>query len=345
MMQDTHTTSHTHPCISAHYIKAEAQRLGFHACGIAPAAPVHTAHTRLYQQFVDEGRLADMNYLANHQDKRFNPSLLVPGVRSIICVALNYLPQHPLPPHQWQPAWYAYGDDYHDVMKQRLNALLCSLQHHANTALGTPTEGAETPTLTGRCFCDTAPVMERYWAWRSGLGWIGHNHLLYVPGIGSACFLGEVFIDAEVDEYDSPIASPCSGCDACVRACPTRALSTEADFDARKCLSYLTIENRANELPEWAAAHMHPCFYGCNRCLEACPHIRRAKATDVPEFQPRPIWQNRTPEDWVQLSREDYQKTFRGSAVKRAKYEGLMRNIHAMHHAHPPHTHTSDPEK
>lgn len=345
MMQTAHTHTPHSVCISAQLIKAEAQRLGFHACGISPAAPVHPLHTRLYRQFVNEGRLADMNYLANHLEKRFNPSLLMPGVRSIISLALNYMPQHPLPQNQWQPAWYAYGDDYHDVMKERLNALLCNLQTHADCTFVPHKEDPQKHAFSGRCFCDTAPVMERYWAWRCGLGWIGHNHLLYVPGIGSACFLGEVFIDAEVDPYDAPIASPCSGCDACVRACPTKALSAETDFDARKCLSYLTIENRANQLPEWAALKMHPCFYGCNRCLQACPHIRRAKATDVAEFQPRTIWHTNTSEDWLQLSREDYQKAFRGSAIKRAKYEGLMRNIHAMNQVQPHHTTATDTEK
>ena len=292
--------------ISTH-VKAEAHRLGFALCGMAPATPVEAGVAASYRRWLDEGGQAGMHYLKNHFAKRMDPCLLVPGTRSVVSVAMNYRPSRVAP----GIAWYAQGHDYHDLMRQRLTALLEAVGGH------------------GRCFVDTAPVPERYWAWRCGLGWIGHHGQLVVPGQGSAFFLGELFLEEECDAYDTPMADHCGTCTRCLDACPTGAIG--GLFRAERCLSYLTIEHRG-ELPSWAGDKMGEMFYGCDRCLRACPHLHALPASD-PLLQPSEALLHMTPGDWQQLTVTQYQALFRGSAVKRAKYEGLVRNIR---HAFPP---------
>lgn len=183
--------------------------------------------------------------------------------------------------------------------------------------------------LGGRAFCDTAPVSERYWAWRAGLGFIGKNTLLIIPHKGSYFFLGELFLTSPYDSYDSPLGNKCGRCTRCMDACPGGALYAPFRMDARRCLSYLTIENR-DALPPGTAAEMDHCIYGCDRCQMACPHNRFAVPTTIPELQPRPALLAMTRDDWRHLTYEQYLELFRHSAVKRAKYEGLMRNIRAV---------------
>ena len=197
-----------------------------------------------------------------------------------------------------------------DVMRQKLRSL------------------AERLGLKGRAFCDTAPLDEHYWAWRGGLGWLGRHTQLILPGAGSYFFLGELVLTAEADAYDAPMPSRCGTCRACIQACPAGALSADGGIDARRCLSYLTIEWRG-PLPSGTAALMGHCVYGCDRCAEACPHNRLARPTAEPALQPRPEFLNMTAAGWRALTPEDYRRIFKGSAVKRAKYEGLMRNIRA----------------
>lgn len=299
-------------------IKAEASRLGFFVCGFARAEPVSEAMRRHYLGWLADGRNADMAYLGNNLDKRFDPRLLMPGVKTIVVVAQNYFPARRLPEGEPQIADYALGLDYHDIVKQKLRQL-----------------AATVGIADHRAFVDTAPVLERYWAVRAGLGWIGKNQQLIIPHAGSEFFLGELFVTVELPP-DEPLPNRCGTCHRCVDACPTHALSLPATcvegygditrFDARLCLSYQTIENRG-ELTVGAKAAMGDTFYGCDRCQRACPWNRFAKPSTEPLLQPREELLAMTRQKWENLTEEDYRRLFKGSAVKRAKYEGLMRNI------------------
>lgn len=299
--------------VLSHKIKAEAARLGFSACGITSANT--TTNREHLRKWLDRGYQANMEYLENHFDKRCNPRLLVENAQSIICVALNYYPQKTLSDDQIQFAYYAYGKDYHDVMKDKLSRLF----EYINTEL---------VPINGRVFCDTAPVAERHWAQQAGLGWIGKNTLLVIPRAGSYFFLGELIIDAEL-AYDTPASNRCGNCNRCIQACPTGALEKPYWLNANKCLSYLTIENKG-EISEEYTPKMGNCVYGCDRCQKACPWNRFAKPNTISELQPSEEFLNMTPEDWEKLTIEEYRTLFKGSAVKRAKYEGLMRNIKAI---------------
>lgn len=301
-------------------IKAEASRLGFFVCGFARAEPVSEAMRLHYLGWLADGRNADMAYLGNNLDKRFDPRLLMPGVKTIVVVAQNYFPARRLPEGEPQIADYALGLDYHDIVKQKLRQL-----------------AATVGIADYRAFVDTAPVLERYWAVRAGLGWIGKNQQLIIPHAGSEFFLGELFVTVELPP-DEPLPNRCGTCHRCVDACPTHALSLPATcvegygditrFDARLCLSYQTIENRG-EMTVDAKAAMGDTFYGCDRCQRACPWNRFAKPSTEPLLQPREELLAMTRQKWENLTEEDYRRLFKGSAVKRAKYEGLMRNIKA----------------
>ena len=310
--------------ISAATLKELAARIGFSACGIAPAEPVAPWRAEELRAWLAEGCYGEMDYLARNVDKKLDPRLLVEGARSVVSLAVNYYPgdegfapsQNGEEENAWRLARYAYGTDYHDVVKQMLRELLAAL-------------GLEEGT-DGRCFVDTAPVDEKYWAVRCGLGWRGRHTQLIIPNAGSFFFLGELILTHECDAYDEPQRNRCGTCHACLDACPTHALRGDGTMDARRCLSYLTIEYRG-ELPEEAQAKMSPCFYGCDRCAEVCPWNKRfARRTEVELLQPRPAILAMKPEDWRHLTREKYQELFRKSAVKRAKFEGLTRNLSAM---------------
>lgn len=292
-------------------IRAEALRLGFFACGIAKAEPVDITTQRQIHEWLNVGGHADMAYMLNHEDKRLNPLLLMDGVKSIVCVALNYAPSKHFPEGEYKIAAYALGKDYHSIVKEKLHMLA--------KAIGLGSEDY-------RAFCDSAPVLERYWAVKAGLGWIGRNHQLIVPHAGSMIFLGELFIKEETD-YDKPMENRCGDCHKCIDACPTKVLGMEP-FCAEHCLSYQLIENR-NELSDEAKKTMGDTIYGCDRCQQACPWNRFASPSSEPQLQPKEELLNMTRTKWEQLSEEDYRKLFKGSAVKRAKYEGLIRNIKA----------------
>ena len=292
-------------------IKAEALRLGFFACGIAKAEPVDVATQRQMHEWLDVGGHADMAYMLNHEDKRLNPLLLMDGVKSIVCVALNYAPSKHFPEGEYKIAAYALGQDYHTIVKEKLHLLA--------KAIGFGSDDY-------RAFCDSAPVLERYWAVKAGLGWIGRNHQLIIPHAGSMFFLGELFIKEETD-YDKPMENRCGDCHKCIDACPTKVLGMDP-FCAEHCLSYQLIENR-KELSDEAKNTMGDTIYGCDRCQQACPWNRFASPSSEPQLQPKEELLNMTRTKWEQLSEEDYRKLFKGSAVKRAKYEGLIRNIKA----------------
>lgn len=298
-------------------LKAEASRLGFTACGTAPVAQVDEDTACHFLSWIEQGKHASMEYLAKNIDKRLNPGLLVEGAQSIISVALNYHPSKLLDPTaQYEFATYAYGQDYHEVMKSRLTALLNCL--HSMLPEGHPRQA--------RIFCDTAPLLEKYWAWRCGLGWIGKNTQLIIPQAGSAFFLGEIIIDVPFSQYDSPMDEQCGNCTRCLDECPTQALYAPYRLDSAQCLSYQTIENRG-EIPAEIACKMGNCIYGCDRCRTICPWHRFASPTQVAEFAPTEAFLSLTRAELEALTPDKYRTIFKKTAIKRAKYEGLMRNI------------------
>lgn len=326
-------------------IKAEAQRLGFSACGAARSAPVDEDTAVQVRRWIAKGQYADMTYMANYTEKRLNPNLLVPHTKTILSLAMNYAPAQTMPAGEYQLAAYALGLDYHDIMKKRLRALasifpkveevfaeLSDLSDRSDSSELSdvaPSSSVNLPPPEIRVFVDTAPVLERYWAWKAGLGWVGKSHQLIIPKAGTMFFLGEIFLPYELDEYDEPMKNRCGGCHRCIDACPTCALAEETGLDAERCLSYQLIENRG-KLSDKAKAAMGDTIYGCDLCQKACPWNRFSTPNTTPEFQPKPELLQMKKEDWHNLTIEQYRQLFKGSAVKRAKYEGLKRNIDAQ---------------
>ncbi len=296
-------------------IKAEALRLGFSACGVAPAEVVDEAAASRYAAWLADGCHGEMGYLERGLEMRLDPRKLVEGARTVVSVALNYYPAREMDAAGYTFARYAYGKDYHDIMRHKLRQLMAalSLADYAD----------------GRCFCDTAPIDERYWAWRAGLGWTGRSGQLVLPSAGTYFFLGELVLIHPADAYDAPMTDGCGTCRRCVAACPTGALRGDGTMDARRCLSYLTIEHRG-EISDETGEKMGRCVYGCDRCSEACPWNRFACPTSEIAFAASDELLAMTPEDWQKLSEERYRELFKGSAVKRAKFEGLQRNLKAV---------------
>lgn len=296
------------------FIKDKARELGFDACGIAEVTEAATEAEHL-DGWIAEGSNAGMAYMERNREVRLNPATLVEGARSVISVALNYYPEKKQPAGAPRIAFYAYGKDYHKVIKEKLRMLWGHIlkelpaQHEA------------------RAFTDSAPLLERYWAWRAGLGWIGRNTNLIIPGKGSYFFLGEIVTTLPLD-YDSPMKSRCGSCRRCLDACPTGALDKERHLDARRCISYLTIENKGG-IPSALASRLGDRLYGCDTCQEVCPWNRFARATHCNDFRPAPALLALTKEDLRNFTREDYNRIFVHSAVKRAGYEGLCRTIAA----------------
>lgn len=324
------------PLLSSLRIKEAAKRLGFSHCGLAPAEPVDEAFMAHYEQWLREGKQGEMHYMENHLALRRDPRLLLSGAKTVVSLAMSYNPGSS--ETQKGIAWYAQGRDYHEVIKERLQRLIAPLNppmmgDYSSATQSLPLMGEPEGAMGVRICVDTAPIMEKYWAWRCGLGWIGRHTQLVIPHEGSAFFLAEILLTMEADVYDKPLYDTpyhagCKGCRRCLDACPTKAIS-EHGMDARRCLSYLTIEYRG-ELPEGSKPYLDECFYGCDRCLRACPHLAMNEATSVDEFRPSSALLAMMPEDWSRLSVEEYRSLFRGSAVKRAKFEGLQRNIAAM---------------
>ena len=295
-----------------------ALEIGFDACGIAQVAPIES-EALYFDQWLADGCHAGMRYMENYRDIRLNPTGLVEEAKSIIAVALNYYPAQKLSEEIPHIAYYAYGKDYHIVVKEMLQRLWEKL-----LLKSTSEEPDQTPVA--RYFTDSAPILERYWAWKAGLGWIGKNTNLIIPGKGSFFFLGELVTTCKVDVYDTPQRNRCGNCTRCLGACPTGALEQERRLNANKCLSYLTIEHRG-EIPTEKAAQLGNRIYGCDTCQEVCPWNRFARPTQITAFHPSSALLSIRKEDLTELSREDYNRIFAQSAVKRAKYEGLLRNI------------------
>lgn len=301
----------------SHSIEEEALRLGFTACGFAKAEPVSEEATRVLDHWTGNGYHAGMGYMERNRHLRLDPTQLVPGCRTLIVVALNYYPKQLLPKEGYQIAYYAYGKDYHRVMKDKLHQLLDYIKTLA-------------PETEGRAFCDTAPLLERYWAVKAGLGFIGLNRQLIIPGKGSYFFLGVLAIDAElqVTSHDNPLS--CGNCKRCLIACPTKALTTDG-IDCRRCLSYLTIEHRG-PIPDKMAQRLGHRIYGCDTCQQVCPHNRNVQPTEEDSFAMSPEVAALSPNDWNEMSPEQYKRLFKHSAIERAGYEGLKRNVDAISH-------------
>ena len=296
------------------FIKDKARELGFDACGIAEVSEAAT-EARYLDDWIAEGSHAGMAYMERNREVRLNPAELVEGARSVISVALNYYPEKKQPVGAPRIAFYAYGKDYHKVIKEKLRKLWQSVL-----------EKLPAPHAA-RVFTDSAPLLERYWAWRAGLGWIGRNTNLIIPGKGSYFFLGEIVTTLQLS-YDGPMKSRCGSCRRCLDACPTKALDRERHIDARRCISYLTIENKGS-IPSALASRLGDRLYGCDTCQEVCPWNSFASATHCDDFRPTPALLALKKEDLKDFTRDDYNRIFVHSAVKRAGYEGLCRTIAA----------------
>jgi epoxyqueuosine reductase len=304
-------------------IKTEALRLGFSACGISEAEAVDVQNSASVQKWLQEGCHASMLYMEANIEKRLDPRLLHPGCQSIISVALNYYPHKIIPAENPQFALYSYGKDYHDVMKLMLNKLGDYVK-----GIDFGNDGTEDIYETDiKICCDTVPILDRYWAWKAGLGWIGKNSNLIIPKCGSYFFLGEILVNRKL-RYDTPMQSQCGSCCLCINNCPTGALGRSKTVDARKCLSFLTIENKElSPIDIRMNITENNYIYGCDRCQSVCPYNKYAVPTNIEAFNPSEELLEMKKEDWLRLNIEQYRRLFKGSAVKRAKYDGLMRNI------------------
>lgn len=298
-------------------IKNFAYSLGFNAVGICKAEAVNELNSAGYQSWLANSYQADMDYMARNVEKRLDPRLLVEGARSIIIVALNYYPHKFQPEENPQIAYYAYGKDYHDVVKSKLKLLYEYCQSLDSS-------------VEGRYFCDTAPLLERYWAAKAGLGWVGKNSLLIIPKRGSFFFLGALVINAELEyeDVESMKIPNCGNCTRCIDACPTKAIVAPRVIDSNRCLSYQTIENRG-KIDQQIVPLMNNRFYGCDLCQQACPWNRYSKSHSTEEFNPSDELLNLDEDKLTNLDEESYQRIFKGSAIKRAKLSGLKRNIEA----------------
>lgn len=297
----------------SHLIKEEAYRLGFDFAGIAKAEYMDE-EARHLEEWLHRGLHGKMQYMENHFEKRIDPRKLVPGAKSVISLSYNYdTPKTQKDPDAPRISKYAFGKDYHFVIKRKLKSLL----QFINDNIG---------AVNGRCFVDSAPVLERDWAKRSGAGWIGKNTLLINPTRGSYFFLAELIVDLEL-EYDSPMKDYCGTCRRCIDACPTKAISEQGYIlDGSKCISYFTIELK-EAIPEDYRGKFENWAFGCDICQEVCPWNRFSKPHNEPEFEPHHRLLEMTKSDWEEITEEVFKEIFRESAVKRTKFEGLKRNI------------------
>jgi len=289
--------------------------LGFNACGISRARYLDEEAPRL-ENWLSNNYQGEMAWMANHFDKRLDPIKLVPGAKSIISVLLNYYPAE-TQKNEDAPriAKYAYGADYHAIVKQKLR----NLYEFISSTIG---------EIDGRAFVDSAPVMDKVWAKQGGLGWIGKNSNLISKG-GSFYVIGELIIDLPL-AYDSPVKDYCGTCTKCIDACPTGAITTDYIVNGSMCISYFTIELK-NELPSWMADKMDNWAFGCDICQDVCPWNRKMPFHNVAQFNPHPDFLEMTNKDWQEITEEVFIKIFKKSAVKRAKFTGLKRNLDFLH--------------
>tara|TARA_B100002051_G_C16735851_1_gene641178 strand:- start:1773 stop:2690 length:918 start_codon:yes stop_codon:yes gene_type:complete len=296
------------------FIKNKAKDLGFSSVGISKARHLHEEENK-FEKWLSKGFQGSMNYLEKNLDKRLDPRKLVPGSKSIISLSYNYYPKKNIDKkNNFIISKYAYGKDYHKVIKKKLKILFRSIKEKIGD-------------VEGRVFVDTAPVHERAWAKLSGLGWIGKNSLLINEKKGSYFFLAEIICDLDL-EYDSPVANRCGKCTKCIDACPTDAITSAQIINANKCISYLTIENK-KEIPTELKNNLNDAIFGCDICQDVCPWNKFSKPHKEESFNPKNELSSLKKKDWIELTEETFNKIFEGSAVKRAKYEGIIRNIKA----------------
>jgi epoxyqueuosine reductase len=294
-------------------IKKEAIRLGFNDCGISRADFLDVESERL-ESWLNKGYHARLGYLERNSDKRTDPRLLVDGAKSVISVILNYYPSQTQKDSEAPVlSKYYYGKDHHQVVKKKLADLLNFIRK-------------KIPGSDGRAFTDSVPLLEKAFASRGGLGWIGKNSLLLTEKFGSFVYIGELIVNIEL-EYDQPVKDLCGTCNKCTIACPTGALSTEHVLNANRCISFYTIENKTDSMPENLRGFFHNRVFGCDICQDVCPWNKKAKSHNIKEFTPHPELLTLSKKEWHSIDRVRFNELFKGSAVKRAKFEGLRRNI------------------
>lgn len=293
-------------------IKQKAEKFGFQSCGISKAEFLEEEAPRL-ETWLNKGYHGEMQYMENHFDKRLNPALLVDGAKSVISLSYNYFPKVKIDEiNNFKISKYAYGEDYHEVIKDILKNMVAELQE-------------EIGEFGFRVFVDSAPVLEKAWARKSGLGWVGKNANLITKKHGSFYFLAEIICDLEL-EYDLPVTDHCGSCRACIDACPTQAIVSDRIVDGSKCISYATIELK-NQIPDYFNGKMDDWIFGCDVCQDVCPWNRFSAPTLQEKFAPNFQKLNFRKNEWKELTQELFSEIFKKSAVKRTKFSGLMRNI------------------
>ena len=296
-------------------IKKLAKEIGFASCGISKARFLKEEEKN-FENWLKQGNQGTMSYLERNFDKRLNPKKLVPGSKSVISLTFNYFPPRKnLKKNSFIISKYAYGKDYHFVIKKKLKTLFSLIKEKIGN-------------IEGRVFVDSAPIHERAWAKISGLGWIGKNSLLLNKKMGSYFFLAEIICDLEL-EYDTPVTDHCGTCTKCIDACPTSAITQAQVIDANKCISYLTIENK-NEIPSELSKSFNNYIFGCDICQDVCPWNKFSKPHDEKEFLPNDEVSNFSNKDWEELTHDTFNRIFKNSAIKRTRFEGLKRNIKAV---------------
>ncbi|MDB4051964.1 tRNA epoxyqueuosine(34) reductase QueG [Flavobacteriales bacterium] len=293
-------------------IKQKAHELGFMFCGVSKAEFLEEEAPRL-EKWLESNMHGNMNYMENNFDKRLDPTLLVDGAKSVVSLALNYFPEKTQIDDTFKLSKYAYGEDYHFIIKWKLKELMKFIQ-------------AEIGEVGGRVFVDSAPVLDRAWAKKSGLGWVGKNGNLINKETGSFFFLAELIIDLEL-EADGPLKDYCGSCTACIDECPTDAIPEPYVVDGSKCISYLTIELKDEIIPKEFQGKMESWMFGCDICQDVCPWNRFSKPHNEPLLNPKPNLLGLNKKDWEDLTEEVFRDLFKKSAVKRTKFDGLKRNI------------------
>lgn len=293
------------------FIKAESKRLGFLSCGISKAGFLETEAPRL-ESWLKKQMNGQMQYMENHFEKRLDPTLLVDGAKSVISLLLNYYPAKHQIDNTYKVSKYAYGQDYHYVIKDKLKELLFSIQN-------------EIGEVSGRAFVDSAPVLDKAWAAKSGLGWIGKNSNLLTRQVGSFYFIAELIVDLDLD-YDTITTDHCGTCTACLDACPTNAIVAPYVVDGSKCISYFTIELK-EAIPDSAKGTFDDWIFGCDVCQDVCPWNRFSKSHEEPLFNPNPEMLQWSKKDWEEITSETFNAVFKNSPLKRTKWVGIQRNI------------------
>lgn len=292
-------------------IKVEAKRLGFSACGISKATFLETEAPRL-ERWLNNQMHGQMSYMENHFDKRLDPTKLVEGAKSVVSLTLNYYPEDKQIEDSFKISKYAYGEDYHYIIKDKLKELLFYIE----SAVG---------AVDGRVFVDSAPVLDKAWAAKSGLGWVGKNNNLINRKSGSFFFIAELIIDLELEE-DGPTTDHCGTCTKCIDACPTGAIESPYLVNGSKCISYLTIELK-DDIPDEFSGKLDNWMFGCDVCQDVCPWNRFTSPHNEDRFIPNNELIQYSKREWKELTKETFNEIFKKSAIKRAKYEGLLRNM------------------